>query len=191
MSRAELKANAKSNISGKVLKYFVTSIVIGICAGALTIIPVLGALLIYIFMLSDVIIFLKLYKGEDFSIGDAFSGFKIGATGKTMLAGFLMGIFEILWSMLFVIPGIIKSIAYSMTFYIIAENPEISATDAIKKSQEMMQGHKMEYFILQLSFIPWLILVSFTFGLAGIYVMPYMSATRANFYKSISGTTAE
>ena len=118
------------------------------------------------------------------------SGLNVAAkevTRRPKLAGFLMGIFEILWSMLFVIPGIIKSIAYSMTFYIIAENPDISATDAIKKSQEIMQGHKMEYFILQLSFIPWLILTSFTFGLAGIYVLPYMAATRANFYKSISG----
>ena len=84
-----------------------------------------------------------------------------------------------------IIPGIIKGIAYSQAMYILAENPEIGGREAISKSQEMMRGHKMEYFILLLSFIGWSILASLTFGLLYIWLIPYMNATYANFYQSI------
>lgn len=72
-----------------------------------------------------------------------------------------------------------------MSFYVLADNPELTASEALAKSQSIMRGHKMELFILQLSFIGWFFLVGITFGIAAIYVLPYMSATMANFYNSI------
>lgn len=117
-----------------------------------------------------------------------FSMFATGYTeawGKSILLSFLTWIFTILWSFLFVIPGIIKAYSYRMAFFILADNPEISANEALQKSKEMMKGHKLDLFVLDLSFIWWFLLVAITFGVASIYVAPYIGATQANFYKSL------
>ena len=72
-----------------------------------------------------------------------------------------------------------------MSFYILADNPNMTASEAITASRAMMDGHKADLFVLHLSFIPWLLLCGITFGLAGLYVFPYMQATEAAFYDSI------
>ncbi|WP_054657909.1 DUF975 family protein [Apilactobacillus ozensis] len=94
-----------------------------------------------------------------------------------------------LWTLLLIIPGIIKGLAYSQAFYIyrdaVDKGEHISYMDAITKSRQLMDGHKWEFFVLQLSFIGWFLLVGITFGLAGIYVIPYYRLTIANFYDSL------
>ena len=87
---------------------------------------------------------------------------------------------------LFVIPGIIAFYKYSMVNYIIAENPGISAREALQRSEEMMRGHKFRFFCLGFSFIGWSILTVLTLGIAGIWVAPYVQATNAAFYKEIA-----
>ena len=117
-----------------------------------------------------------------------FSMFATGYTeawGKSILLSFLIWIFTLLWSLLFIIPGIIKAYSYRMAFFILADNPELSAGEALQKSKEMMKGHKLDLFILDLSFIWWSLLVAITFGVALIYVAPYVGATQANFYESL------
>lgn len=106
---------------------------------------------------------------------------------NSFVATLLVGIFTFLWSLLLIIPGIIKSLAYSMTPYIIADEPGIDALDAIKKSQEMMRGHKMELFMLALSFIGWFLLGVLTFGIGMFFVLPYYQTTLANFYLELRG----
>lgn len=106
---------------------------------------------------------------------------------NSFLAVLLTGIFTFLWSLLFIIPGIIKSLAYAMTPYIIAENPEIDAMKAIDMSQEMMKGHKMELFFLHLSFIGWYILGVITFGVGMFFILPYVQTAVANFYVELRG----
>ena len=93
--------------------------------------------------------------------------------------------FVFLWSLLLIIPGIIKAFAYSQAMYIIAENPEMNAMDALKRSEEMMKGHKMEMFVLGLSFIGWILLGMLTLGLLYIWLLPYMNATMTIFYNNI------
>ena len=78
-----------------------------------------------------------------------------------------------------------------MSMYILAENKDISALDAIRKSKEIMNGHKMDYFILSLSFIGWIFLIAITFGIAAIWVTPYMETTYANFYNKIKSDIGE
>lgn len=93
-------------------------------------------------------------------------------------------IYLILWSFLLVVPAIIKYFSYFMVEYILADDP--NEKDPITKSREMMNGHKFELFLLQLSFIGWFILSSFTFGLLYVlYVGPYYQATLANYYLAI------
>ena len=99
----------------------------------------------------------------------------------------LVQIYIMLWTLLFYIPGIVKSYSYAMTPYILLDKPELSATDAITESRKMMNGHKMELFILDLSFIGWILLSLLTCGILFLYVAPYMQAARAEFYRTLKG----
>ena len=101
-------------------------------------------------------------------------------------ANVLIFIRVLLGTILFVIPGIIASYKYSMVNYIIAENPGITAREALAMSKEMMQGNKFRFFRLGLSFIGWSILVVLTMGIASIWVGPYMQASFAAFYKDVA-----
>ncbi len=127
--------------------------------------------------------YLKLVRGQNVEIVNMFDGF------KNFLRAFLLqlvnGIFIALWSLLFVIPGIIKSYAYSMSFYILADNPEIDFNDARKKSIEMMNGNKWKLFCLDFSFIGWYILCILTLGILSLWVTPYHNAARAEFYQRL------
>lgn len=123
-----------------------------------------------------------MYRGEPSSIEDIFrEGFD---NFGRKLGGYLwMELFIYLWSLLFVIPGIIKAISYALTPYILADCKNVKATDALKLSMRMMEGHKWEYFVLGLSFIGWLLLTSLTCGLLYVfYVGPYMNNTFAGYY---------
>ena len=115
-----------------------------------------------------------------------FEGFKKSFL-NSFLAWLLSSIFVFLWSLLFIIPGIIKALAYSMAPYIISEEPDIDALAAIQKSMDMMRGNKMRLFSLYLSFIGWFILCIFTFGIGFIFLMPYVQMSVANFYLDIRG----
>lgn len=100
----------------------------------------------------------------------------------TGIALLLVGIFSILWSLLLFVPGIVKGLAYSQTLYILIDNPELRPIDAIKESQQLMQGYKMQLFTLYLSFIGWAILSILTLGIGFLFLIPYYNLTIANFY---------
>ena len=104
----------------------------------------------------------------------------------------LKDIFLLLWSMLFVIPGMIKSYSYAMVPFILAEKPELGATEAITLSRKMMDGNKWKTFVLDLSFIGWEILSVITCGLVGLfYVNPYVYGTYAELYNTLKKEIAE
>ncbi len=106
----------------------------------------------------------------------------------TAATRFLVGLYTLLWSLLFIIPGIIASYSYAMTGYILAEHPELTAGEAIALSKEMMSGNRFRLFCLQFSFIGWSILCLFTFGIGNLWLRPYRQAATAAFYREISGT---
>ena len=97
----------------------------------------------------------------------------------------LMTILIFLWSLLLVIPGIIKSFSYSMTPFILDEFPELSPSETIHRSRMMMKGHKFDLFWLYLSFIGWGILCLFTFGIGFLWLVPYMQTAEAAFYEEV------
>ena len=111
-------------------------------------------------------------------------GFR-GSVGNSILVGLLATIFTALWSLLFVIPGIVKSIAYSQCYFIALEHPEYDANTCITESRKMMNGHKWEYFCLQFSFIGWMIVGSFCLGVGTLWVAAYMNAANAAFYEDL------
>ena len=188
MDRFTLKSNAKAQIRGNIgvlfVCYLIFAAISAIC-GAVSY-GIATILVIPPLSLGFAMMYLNMFNGGEAKVEKLFDGFKANFV-KSILLYLLMGVFIFLWSLLLVIPGIVKAFSYSMAPYILAENPEMSALDAISESKRMMNGHKMDLFVLTLSFIPWLILVSVTFGIAGIYVTPYMEMTEVNFYKSISG----
>lgn len=112
-----------------------------------------------------------------------FGGFK--NFGSAFLLNLLNAIFVFLWSLLLIIPGIIKAYAYSMSFYILRDNPEMSAGDARRASIEMMQGNKWRYFCLMFSFIGWYLLSILTFGILFFWIIPYTETAKAEFYESL------
>ena len=104
---------------------------------------------------------------------------------RFMLTYFMMQLFIFLWSLLFIIPGIVKSFSYAMTPFILMDHPEMEWKEAITESRRLMDGHKGDLFVLYLSFIPWLLLTCLTMGILLIYVTPYMQMTVANFYRGL------
>ena len=187
MTRVEFKAAAKEQIKGKIGILFVCYLVIfgiGLVCG---LIPVVGSVASMVITpaisLGLCLVFLGLTEGKNVEIATLFSRFS--CVGKALWLSILIGVFTFLWSLLFWIPGIVKGLSYSMAYYVLAENPEMTAREALNESKAIMEGHKMDLFVLYLSFILWDILVACTFGIASVYVLPYQSATIANFYQGI------
>ena len=127
---------------------------------------------------------LNQYNKASFDISNLFSEFDRFTQG--FLQSFLRGLYVFLWSLLFVIPGIVKSYSYAMTPFIMAENPNMTANEAITASRELMDGHKFDLFLLELSFFGWALLNLLTLGLGSLALNPYMNAARAAFYKDIT-----
>ena len=119
-------------------------------------------------------------------IGSLFNYFPHWKT--TAAARFLRGLWVFLWSLLFIIPGIIAGYSYAMAEYILAEHPELTAGEALQQSKEMMYGNRWRLFCLEFSFIGWDLLASLTLGVGGLWLNPYKKAAEAAFYREISGT---
>lgn len=119
-------------------------------------------------------------------------GFKNGAYWRNVGTIFLRNLYSVLWTFCLIIPGIVKSYEYKMIAYILAENPEISRKRAFELSKQMMDGQKMDAFVLDLSFIGWNLLSAITFGIVGLfYVNPYVNTTWAEFYKVLRENALE
>ena len=122
-------------------------------------------------------------KGEKPNLEDLVDGFQRNYVGN-LLALFLRMVLIILWTILLIIPGIIKAVAYSLTDFILQDDDfNEDGYEALRLSEKMMSGHKMELFMLYLSFIGWLILCMLTFGLLLVYVVPYITQTLSIYYE--------
>ena len=189
MDRATLKAAARSSIKGNLGILFLIGLVMSLISGGLGAIPGVGAIASALiggaFSLAMADIYLGVSRGVKPELSNLFRYLKQFWTG--FCATFLIGLFTFLWSLLLIVPGIIKACAYSQTMYILAEDPSIGPMEAIRQSKQMMEGHKMEYFVLGLSFLGWAILATFTFGILFIWLAPYINTTYANFYRSLKG----
>lgn len=123
---------------------------------------------------------------EDIDFFDRmFACFSDGKYSRFLEISFMKALYTFLWTLLFIIPGIVKSYAYAMTYYIAADNPELSSEECIHQSRMMMKGHKGKLFLLDLSYIGWLILSCFTFGILLLWVQPKMEAAHAHFYQDL------
>lgn len=203
MTRAELKQKAKDSLKGKYGQAILVLIIFGALTGVVSsisnalgnsqdpniVIPLVASVASVVvnalLMPGFTTFFMKIARNEQVEYKELFAHTKLFV--PFLLVELLVGIFTALWSLLFIIPGIIAAIAYSMVYYIIIDNPDMDAMAVIKKSKEMMKGHKMDFFVLQLSFIGWGLLTALTCGILGLWLVPYMTVTEINFYDSIKG----
>lgn len=126
---------------------------------------------------------LKQHDGQNGEFNDLFSQFH--RFGQAFAQRFLRSLYVWLWSLLLVIPGIMKSYSYAMTPFLMADHPELTASQAIARSQELMDGYKMDLFILDLSFFGWTFLASLTGNIGFLVLNPYTNAARAAFYRQL------
>ncbi len=184
---------ARESLKGKWGIAIGTLVVYLLIVVALQIIPVVGpivSLLITGPLAIGLAIFsLSISRNQDTKLEQIFQGFN--NFGTALGAYLLMVLFIILWMLLLIIPGIIASISYSMTFYILADDNSISAMDAIKKSKKMMYGYKWKYFCLGLRFFGWALLCILTLGIGFLWLMPYIQVSMAKFYDDIKANPLE
>jgi uncharacterized membrane protein len=126
----------------------------------------------------------RLRSGQPVELSEAFSGLT-NDVGRNIVTGLLVSLFTALWSLLFIIPGIVKYYSYSMTYYVSLDHPEYSSMECIQESERLMQGNKMELFCLDLSFIGWHLLGLLCFGVGTLWSETYREQAFAQFYQDL------
>jgi hypothetical protein len=153
--------------------------------------PVAGILILSLFIVGFLIDIgfmgycLKLNRDEEADIRTLFDSFSLFF--KVIWLGILKNVFTLLWSLLFIVPGIMAAYSYRQAYYILLDNPEKSALECIRDSKQLMKGYRIDLFVLDISFIGWMLLDQFVeyyaiFRLFSIWLSPYMGVTRAGFY---------
>ena len=192
MSCSELKARARAQLGGGIFQNLwmmglAVCLLIGLMESAAAgILPGIGALIV-VGPLEYGMAFIFLKQARDHQsvqLGDMFRGFQ-DDFGGTFLIGLMTSLFTFLWSLLFVIPGIVKMYAYSMAYYIKLDHPDYGWKACIDESRRLMDGHKWEKFVLDLSFLGWIIVGSLCLGVGTLWVTPYMEAANAQFYEYV------
>lgn len=178
---------ARERLNGNWLNPVLTGLVYVVLVGVVGAIPILGPVASLLvggpLLLGLIGYFIKFARRQECDIENLFDGFRLFV--PAMVLYLLVVVFTILWSLLLIIPGIIAALGYSMTFFIMNDNPQIQAMDAINLSKEMMRGQKGKLFLLYLSFIGWGILCVLTLGIGFLWLSPYMYTSMAYFYEDL------
>ena len=126
----------------------------------------------------------KLFLKEDIAVNSVLEGFSL--FGKTIALELWITLFIMLWSLLLIVPGIIKSYSYRLAFYCLMDDPNLSPKEAIQKSMRLTVGHKFDFFVLDLSWIGWAFVATFTCGIGSLFLIPYTRLTDYIAYRAIS-----
>lgn len=198
MNRVEIKNFAKEKISGNLGSIWkILIIALGISLASTCVLSILfnkmdadflDSLLGILMMplgIGTTAFFISLIENENFEAKDLFKYYHdfVKIIGVTIL----MGLIIMLGYICFIIPGIILTLSYSLVPIILIKKPELGIVETLKYSREKMQGHKLDTFVLGLSFIGWAILGTLTFGILYIWLYPYMQLTFTKFYLNILG----
>ena len=180
----ELRRKARKQLQGNwgkpILACFLTFVILAIIAA----IPVAGHLAQLLvagpFMIGLIMYFLRFQRGQATTVEVIFEGFTNYI--ETLGIYWWVGSWVMLWSLLLVIPGIIKSLSYSMAYYLVADNPTVGIRNALNTSKKITYGYKVKIFLLNLSFIGWGILSVLSLGIGFLWLIPYMQLTSVNLY---------
>ncbi len=182
-----LMSHAKNVLKGKWGLAIVTLVIYIVIFSIIGSIPKMGSIISLLiggpFALGLAIFSLSLARNKDAKIEQIFEGFNNFVTA--LCAYLLMLVFIFLWMLLLIVPGIIAALSYSMTFYILADNQSIAASDALRNSKAMMNGYKLKLFYLCLRFFGLGLLCILTFGIGFLWLFPYVQVCLAKFYDDI------
>ena len=188
--RAAALAELRGNWTQPVLTTLVYVIVVGAASGLLGMIPFVGSLAASLLIAAPLgfgfaITFLNFMRGidRDDMVGKPFMCFQ--DYGRFLGVSVLTTVYTMLWTLLLIVPGIIKGYSYAMTSFIMHDNPQFTADECIETSMRMMDGNKWKLFLLDLSFIGWALLCCLTFGIGLLWLTPYMQCSRAKFYEEL------
>lgn len=194
MTRQEIKKWSKEKLKGNMWAILgailIANLIGGITSsvtveneGMALVITIGGGILSYFMEIGLIRYMVNFIKDKETNFEILFSKFK---DWKQVIITYLHQFaFIFLWTLLFIVPGIIKGYAYALVAYIIADDPTISSKDALKLSEEMMKGHKGELFVLGLSFLGWHLLAILTLGILEIWIMPYQQIATTKFLLNI------
>ncbi len=184
-SNHEIRLAARQTLKGNWTNAVLATLVFTLISAAAGSIPFAGLLVVCPLEFGYMLCFLRMVRGEDSSemVGDQFNVFN--RYGRVLGTSLLRFLYILLWTLLLIIPGIVKSYAYAMTPYVMNDHPELGADECIHESRMMMQGYKWKLFCLDLSFIGWAILCIFTMGIGLLWLQPYIEASYAKFYNEL------
>lgn len=184
MTRADIKIRAKGILRQNYSMSLVPILIyIAISALAATVTFGLGFIITLPLAVGMQLIYIMLWRDEHPSFELMFQSAFSENFGRKLGGMLLVSVFTFLWSLLFVIPGIVKMYSYAMTPYILAKYPNVEAMQAINISQRIMRGRKLELFVVELSFLGWQLLSVLTLGILNIlYVTPYIFITKAGCF---------
>ena len=200
MDWKKIKEDAKAKISGKLWDIWKPTLLIGLISGVISalatgifgeesmsaaLVTSLFSILLIPAEIGYTSYVMKLTRGENYDLNELKAFYS--KFGVIILLEIIMSVLICLASLLFVIPGIILALAYSMALYIFIDNPELSATDYLKKSREMMKGYKGNYFCFGLSFIGWILLCCLVIPM--IWVVPYVTVAMVEYYDELKKKT--
>ncbi len=179
MSSKDCKEMAKSIISGHVFYAFLVILIYLLINGLASVIglSVVSMLLYSVSIIGVYNCFISAYRGNGYDLNNFGRAFKEGLTNRIVL-GLYKQILIMLWTFVFIIPGIVKSYSYVLAEFISTRDPNKTASDCVDESRKLMDGHKAELFFFDLSFFGWYLLIGITFGIAAIWVLPYVYQSR-------------
>lgn len=190
-SAYELRRRARESLGGKIfgkgwLYPLLVSLIMSAIFSAVSYTFILGFIAAGVIYFGTAKYYLETSRGRNNAetISIAFDGLKQDLGGNIIL-GILQTLFIFLWSLLFVVPSIVKSYSYAMAYYIKADHPELTPTQALDESRRIMNGNKWRLFCLDLSFIGWLIVGALCLGIGTLWVTAYMEMARAEFYRDL------
>lgn len=184
---SELRAEAREALREKWLMAAVVTLIFSAITGGLSYIPFIGGFCALLISLPVAygfsVVMLGVFRGKEVDFGVLFEGFQ--EYGRILGTKILQAVYTLLWMLLLIVPGVIKSYSYAMTDFILKDEPEICNNAAIEKSMVMMEGNKMKLFMLDLSFIGWALLSLLTCGIGMFFLQPYVAVARAAFYEDL------
>ncbi len=198
-SNYELRAEARKALGGHWTTAVIITLVYMVCCAvfsspsyfhnfAAIISLLLFILVVYPITFGYCVFALYRRRDQECGVGTLMDGFN--NYGRVVLTSLLRSIYIYLWTLLLVVPGIVKSYSYAMTLFVLKDHPEMGCDEAIEASMAMMKGRKMKLFLLDLSFIGWMFLGVITGGIGLLWVAPYMAVARAAFYEDVKGEVA-
>lgn len=182
-NNSDIRNNAKEMLAGRWGMGAVIGLIILLIESLVSDAGVLLVIFLYYpLSLGYALLFLHLCRSNELQLELLFGAFNSQYYLKSVTTGLLRGIYTFLWTLLLIVPGIIKSLAYSQAMYIIADDPDISSEEAINRSMDMMNGHKMQLFLMNLGELGLMLLSALLLFIPAIWIIPYYQSAYAQFY---------